>query len=482
MTEKALWSGRFKEGMSQQTLDFTSSLAVDGRMAWYDIMGSIAHARMLGKQSILPKKDTDLILKGLKQLLGELEEGELVLRDDLEDVHTNIEVALTERIGEAAGRLHTARSRNDQVATDLRMYLRELSLEICAYLVELERTLAVQAKRSQGVILPGFTHTQHAQPVTLAHHLLAHAHRFERDVQRLLDCYDRINICPLGSAALAGTTYGIDRHYVAKALAFDGPCENSMDGVSDRDFAAEFVFDCTLAMAHLSSLCEEIVLWSSPEFGFVEVDDKFATGSSIMPQKKNPDVAELIRGRSSLAIGDLVSMVTLMRSLPLTYNRDLQEDKGIAFHCADTLAMCLEISVRMVATLTWDQETMLRATSKGHLNATELADYLVTKGLPFRTAHEITGKVVRHALEEGKRLEDLELEDLRRFSDQIEKDVFQALTVQSCIARRDSYGGTSPRMVKLQLADFDRSIKSQEQSVKRLRSNLKKAFNSLLSS
>jgi argininosuccinate lyase len=478
---KALWSGRFKEGMSQHTLDFTSSLTTDSRMAWYDIVCSMAHARMLGKQGILPQGEVDLILRGLRELLAALEDGELNFDEGLEDVHTNVEVALSERIGDAGGRLHTARSRNDQVATDFRMYARELLLEICAYLVELQKALVAQAKRHQDTILPGFTHTQHAQPVTLAHHLLAHAQRFGRDVGRLLDCYLRVNICPLGSAALAGTTYDIDREFVAKALGFSAPCENSMDGVSDRDFAAELTFDCALAMVHLSSLCEEIVLWSSPEYGFVEVDDKYATGSSIMPQKKNPDVAELVRGRSALAIGDVASMLTLLRSLPLAYNRDLQEDKGVVFHCADTLASCLAITVRMVATLKFDTAKMLQATQRGHINATELADYLVTKGVPFRAAHEVTGQVVRFAIGKGKGIEELDLKELRRFSALIEKDVFPALTVESCVSRRDSYGGTSKKMVKVQMANLQRDIVRQEQGIAGLRSSLRQAFDALLS-
>ena len=481
MKQKALWSGRFKEGMSRDALDFTSSLAVDSRMAWYDIVGSVAHARMLGRQGILPQGDVELIESGLKELLGTLEDGELAFDDGLEDVHTNVEVALTDLIGDAGGRLHTARSRNDQVATDLRMYSRELALEVCSSLIELQKALLAQAKGHQGTILPGFTHTQHAQPVTLAHHLLAHAHRFGRDAERLLECYGRINICPLGSAALAGTTYPIDRMFVAKALGFEAPCENSMDGVSDRDFAAEMTFDFALAMTHLSSLCEEIVLWSSPEFGFVEVDDRYSTGSSMMPQKKNPDVAELVRGRSAGAIADAASMLTLLRSLPLTYNRDLQEDKGVVFRSADNLASCLDITVRMVATLRFDAERMLAATHEGYLNATELADYLVTKGMPFRTAHEVTGKVVRHAIERDMGIEELELGELRRFSKLIKDDVYPALSVESCVSRRDSYGGTSKKAVRLQMSNLRRGIGERERRIASLRSALNRALEALVS-
>jgi len=482
VSDKSLWSGRFQEGMSQQTLAFTSSLEVDSRMAWYDLVGSIAHVRMLGRQGILPRQDVELILKGLKAILADLEEGELELSEELEDVHSNMEALLTERIGEAGGRLHTARSRNDQVATDFRMYLRTYLLEISSYLLEMQRALSAQASKHMDVILPGFTHTQHAQPVTLAHHLLAHAHRFHRDVQRMLDCYARLNICPLGSAALAGTTYPIDRDLVAQSLGFEAPCENSMDGVSDRDFAAELAFCSALAMTHLSSLAEEIVLWSSPEFHFVEVDDKYATGSSIMPQKKNPDVAELVRGRSSLALGDLVSMLSLMRALPLTYNRDLQEDKGVVLRSADVLASCLDISLRMVATLTFDQEAMLKATEKGYLNATELADYLTRKGLPFRQAHEVTGRMVRHSMEKGKRLDELELGEMANFSDRIEEDVYEALSMRSCIARRESYGGTSPKAVQAQLSNLKSAMDRQEGSITARKAHVRKCFDALLSS
>jgi argininosuccinate lyase len=335
--------------------------------------------------------------------------------------------------------------------------------------------------QARGIRIPSCRvyHTQHAQPVTLAHHLLAHAQRFGRDAARLLDCYTRINVCPLGSAALAGTTYDIDREFVAKALGFDAPCENSMDGVSDRDFAAELTFDCALAMVHLSSLCEEIVLWSSPEFGFVEVDDKYSTGSSIMPQKKNPDVAELVRGRSATIRFDIDAGTDAL--VALTYNRDLRRTKGVTFRCADTLASCLDITVRMVATLRFDADRMILATQKGYLNATELADYLVTKGLPFRSAHEITGQVVRFAIGKGKGMEELDLSELQRFSKLIDKDVFKALAVESCISRRDSYGGTSKKMVRVQMTNLRQAIEAQEGEVTRLRSSLREAFDALLS-
>jgi len=481
VTQKVLWSGRFQEIASDQTLTFTSSLSVDHRLARYDIIGSIAHARMLGEQGILPRADVDEILRGLKELLKDLDEGKLCFDEKLEDVHSNIEFLLVDRIGEAGGRLHTARSRNDQVATDFRMFLRDALLGIAGLITDLQLALIDRAAHNLDTVMPGFTHTQHAQPVTLAHHLMAHEARFQRDLERFLDCYQRLNLCPLGASALAGTTYPIDRDFTAKALGFDGPCANSMDAVSDRDFVVEFCSCCSLTMVHLSSLCEELVLWSSPEFGFAEVSDAFATGSSIMPQKKNPDVAELVRGRSSLAFGDLISILTLLKGLPLTYNRDLQEDKGIALRSSDTLAACLDITGQMVTSTTFRPEAMLAATEKGYLNATELADYLVAKGVPFRNAHEITGKAVRYAIEKDKRLEELSPQELRRFSNLIGADVKDILTVQSCVQRRTSFGGTSPQAVKAQINSAVAAVRAGIKEVDRKRSAISRALKKTVS-
>ncbi|MEM0448630.1 MAG: argininosuccinate lyase [Methanomassiliicoccales archaeon] len=481
MNEKQLWSGRFQAGMNQATLAFTSSLEVDSRLAWFDVMGSLAHVRMLGQKGILSSDDAQLIAQGLKSILSDIERGELKLNPQLEDVHTNIENELIQRIGESGGRLHTARSRNDQVATDFRMYLRSRLLDICGLLLGLKQALVEQASRHLQTILPGFTHTQHAQPVTLAHHLLAHAQRFHRDVDRFLEAYGRLNLCPLGSAALAGTTYPIDREMVARSLGFAAPCPNSMDAVSDRDFAAEFAFGCSLAMVHLSSLAEEIILWSSPEFGFVEVGDEYATGSSIMPQKKNPDVAELVRGRSSIVMGNVISMLGLLKSLPLTYNRDLQEDKGIVMSSADILASSLEITARMIATLAFNQDRMLQAAEQGYLNATEIADYLVNKGMPFRQAHEIAAKLVRLAINEGKRLEQLPLEKMQTFSHLFQEDVYQILSLQSCVQRRDSLGGTSPRAVAQQINELKSSMERQAKEIAARKARLREAFDKLLS-
>jgi argininosuccinate lyase len=475
-----MWSGRFKEIASDQTLTFSSSLSVDRRLAWYDIVGSIAHARMLAKQGILPKADVHSMVNGLHDLMEELETSDFRFSDKLEDVHTNVEFRLTERIGEAGARLHTARSRNDQVATDFRMFLRDYTLETCSLIANLQKVLIAKAEEHVDTIMPGFTHMQHAQPVTLAHHLLAHVARLQRDLERCLDSYQRLNVCPLGSAALAGTTFPIDRAYVAKSLGFKAACENSMDGVSDRDFAAEYGFVAALCMMHLSSLCEEVVIWSSPEFGFMEVSDAFATGSSIMPQKKNPDVAELVRGRSSIALGELTAILAMLKALPLTYNRDLQEDKARVFAIADTLTSCLSITASMVSTSKYDKERMLAACQKGYLNATELADYLVVKGIPFRHAHEITGKAVRHAIEKNVSLQDLTIKELRGFSTAIQKDVFKTLSVKSCVERRTSYGGTAPSVVLEQLRRARSTSLEAEKKADVESRKLKAAYSKLL--
>ncbi len=480
MSNRVMWSGRFKEIASDQTLAFSSSLSVDRRLAWYDIVGSIAHARMLAKQGILPRSEVQTMVHGLHDLMEELETGDFRFSDKLEDVHTNVEFRLTERIGEAGARLHTARSRNDQVATDFRMFLRDYTLETCSLIANLQKMLIAKAEEHFDTIVPGFTHMQHAQPVTLAHHLLAHVARLQRDLERCLDSYQRLNICPLGSAALAGTTFPIDRIYVAKSLGFKAPCENSMDGVSDRDFAAEYGFIATMCMMHLSSLCEEIVLWSSPEFGFVEVSDAFATGSSIMPQKKNPDVAELVRGRSSIALGELTALLAMLKALPLSYNRDLQEDKARVFAIADTLTSCLTITASMISTSKYDTDRMLAACVKGYLNATELADYLVVKGIPFRHAHEITGKVVRYAIDKNVGLQDLTLKEMRGFSKVIHKDAFKVLSVQSCVERRKSYGGTAPSAVREQLRNARSASLAAEKRGNSESKKLKAAYSKLL--
>ena len=481
MSQRVLWSGRFKEIASDQTLAFTSSLAVDRRLAWYDVMGSIAHAQMLSRQGVLPPLEVSKIVEGLKGLLDDIENDALHFSEKLEDVHTNVEFQLTERVGEAGARLHTARSRNDQVATDFRMFLRDQVLEMCAAIADLQSALIKMAKGHLDTIMPGFTHMQHAQPVSLAHHLLAHVQRLQRDTERFLQAYGRINLCPLGASALAGTTYPIDRRFTAEALGFKEPTENSLDSVSDRDFASEFVFCTSLLMTHLSSISEEIVIWSTPEFSFVEVSDAFSTGSSIMPQKKNPDVAELIRGRTGITFGNLMSLLTMNKALPLAYNRDLQEDKGLVLSASDTALQSARIMASMLTTLTFNRTRMREAAEKGYLNATELADYLVTKGVPFRRAHEITGKVVRHAIDKDKRLEELGLEELRHYSDSIMADVFDVLPVEKCVERRTSYGGTARKAVETQLSKAQKAMRLSIEHAKAERGRLDLAFRSLLS-
>ena len=475
-----LWAGRFKEAASERTLVYTASLSVDKRLAWYDITGSIAHAKMLGKQGILSPEDAKAIVDGLKVLLKEVEAGHAQFSEKLEDIHTNIESMLTESIGEVGGRLHTARSRNDQVVTDFRLYIRDLTLETIETIGRLQTELMAQARTHMKTIMPGFTHMQHAQPVSLGHYLLAHALKLQRDAERLQDSYGRVNLCPLGSAALAGTTYPIDREYTAKLLAFDGPTLNSMDSVSDRDFAAEFLFCAALAMVHLSQLSEEIVIWSTPEFGFAELSDAHSTGSSIMPQKKNPDVAEMARGRAAKTIGNLTSMLALLKGLPLTYDSDLSGDKELVFSSADVLLPSLEIETDMLSAIEFDEGRMRQAAGLGYINATELADYLTMKGLPFRQAHEATGRAVREAISQNKRLEEMSLEDLRKFIPLVGPDVYRAISLESGLMRRKSFGGTSPSAVKEQLGLLKERYGAVQRSVRSEKDRIAKAYSKLI--
>lgn len=441
---KSLWSGRFAEGMDGSTLEFTSSLDVDSAMAVYDVMGSLAHVRMLGKCNIIPAADADLITEGLKKILATLEDGTFEWDAGLEDVHTNIENTLTAMIGPAGGKLHTARSRNDQVATDFRMWLRDAALDAVDAIDGLITSLNKIASKNTETIMPGFTHMQHAQPVTLAHHMMAHAFRFGRDADRFLDAVERMNRCPLGSAALAGTTYPIDRKMTAELLGFAGPTENSMDSVGSRDFVCELVFDAAMAAVDLSSVCEELVYWNSQPFGFVEMDDRYSTGSSIMPQKKNPDIAELTRGRTGAAVGALTNIMVTMKGLPLAYNRDLQEDKHAAMGAITGVTECARMMSKVLSTLRFNKGRMAASASEGFINATDLADYLVVKGVPFREAHGIVGNAVRYCIDNGKTLDTLTLEEYHGFSGLIEDDVFAAISVKECVARRSSEGGTSP--------------------------------------
>jgi len=451
MAEKQLWSGRFAEGPSEITLSFTSSLSVDTRLAWYDIAGSLAHAKMLGEAGIVRREESETLVNGLKQLLIDLESGELDFSTDLEDVHTNVEHILTQRVGEAGKRLHTARSRNDQVSTDFRMFVRDAILEVVTLLLEVQEVLVDRAEKETGTIMPGFTHLQHAQPVSLGFHLLAHVFRLQRDAERFLDAYKRLNQCPLGAGALAGTGHPVDRELTSGLLGFDRPTDNAMDTVSDRDFALEFAYCCAQTMVHLSSMGEELVLWTSPEFRFAEMPDAFATGSSIMPQKKNPDVAELVRGRSSVAVGNLMQLMTVMKGLPLSYNRDMQEDKGSVFSSYETLTSCLFMIGPMYRDLAFNRERMAAACADGFLNATDLADHLVERGMPFRQAHEVVGAVVQYCVRKGKRLESLTVKELKGFSELLDKGSLEHISLDACLGRRTSAGGTAPERVREQV-------------------------------
>ncbi len=451
MSQQALWSGRFEDKMDDSTLSFTSSLDVDVMLSFYDVMGSLAHVRMLKKCEIIPSDDADRIIEGLKTIAAEMENGEFKMDESLEDIHTNVEFRLTDLIGPAGGKLHTGRSRNDQVATDFRMYLRDMALETVKNIDLLIDSLITIAKDNGDTVMPGFTHMQHAQPVTLAQHMLAHAFKLSRDAQRFLDAFERLNLCPLGSAALAGTTYPIDREMTARSLGFKGPTFNSMDSVSDRDFVTELAFCASLTSIHLSSMSEELVLWSSQEFGFIEMADKYTTGSSIMPQKKNPDIAELIRGRSGAINGSLVTMLMMIKGLPLSYNRDLQEDKKHVMESLDSLNSCLTMMSKVISTMKVRSDVMLSKVTSGFINATDLADYLVTKGVPFREAHGIVGASVRYCIDNGKKLDDLSVEEFNKFSPLITDDVYQFIDVRNCVERRSSFGGTSSASTDYQL-------------------------------
>ncbi len=442
------WGGRFTESTDVFVAAFTASVAFDQRMYRQDIAGSIAHARMLARVGVLSAEDCDAIVRGLEAIRAEIERGEFAWSTALEDVHMNIEARLTERIGDAGKRLHTGRSRNDQVATDLRLYLRDA---IDALLGELQRLLgglATLAAREADTILPGFTHLQVAQPVTFGHHLLAWFEMLKRDYERLVDARKRVNIMPLGAAALAGTSYPLDRHYTAQLLAFTAPAANSLDAVSDRDFAIEFTAAAAILMTHLSRMAEELVLWSSAQFDFVALPDRFCTGSSIMPQKKNPDVPELVRGKVGRVNGHLIALLTLMKSQPLAYNKDNQEDKEPLFDTVDTVQGCLRAFADLIPALQPKRENMLQAARRGFATATDLADYLVRKGIPFRDAHEMVGKAVRLGVETQRDLAEMTLAELQAFSPLIQADVFAVLSLEGSVAARTVVGGTAPARVR----------------------------------
>jgi argininosuccinate lyase len=447
-SEPKPWAGRFTEATDAFVEAFTASVDFDKRMARQDIRGSVAHATMLAKIGVLADAERAAIVAGLEHILGEIERGEFAWSAKLEDVHMNIEARLTERIGEAGKKLHTGRSRNDQVATDIRLYLRDEIDAICFAIRRLQAALLDLAEREADTIMPGFTHLQVAQPVSFGHHLLAWFEMLERDHGRLRDCRRRANVLPLGAAALAGTTFPLDRHYTAELLGFDRPAANSLDAVSDRDFAIEFTAAASLVMLHLSRFSEELILWNSAQFGFIDMPDAFCTGSSIMPQKKNPDVPELVRGKTGRVFGHLMGLLTLMKSQPLAYNKDNQEDKEPLFDTIDTLKHCLRAYGDMVPNLQPNREAMRQSALKGYATATDLADYLVRKGVPFRDAHEIVGKAVRLGIETGRDLSQLELAELQGFCPAIDGDVFEVLTLEGSVKARNHFGGTAPDQVR----------------------------------
>ena len=443
-----LWGGRFQKATDKKVDDFNSSIRFDKRMYSQDIKGSIAHAKMLGKQGIIAKEDSEKIVAGLKEILAEIRDGKVEFLIDAEDIHMNIEKLLTDKIGESGKRLHTGRSRNDQVALDIRMYMMDETDEISAMLKELLATVVSLAAEHTETIMPGYTHLQKAQPITLAHHFMAYFEMFRRDAERLSDCKKRTAVMPLGSGALAGTTYPLDREFVCEMLGFSAVTQNSLDGVSDRDFVIEAANCLAIIMMHLSRFCEELILWSSHEFSFVEMDDAFSTGSSIMPQKKNPDVAELIRGKTGRVYGDLMSLLTTMKGIPLAYNKDMQEDKEPIFDAIDTVKLCLPVFCGMISSMTVKKDNMLKGAKGGFTNATDVADYLVKKGVPFRDAHAIVGKLVFYAISKDKALDDLTIEEFKEFSDKIDSDIYDAISMETCVNGRTVNGGPAKKTVE----------------------------------
>ncbi len=453
-----LWSGRFGKETDALVNDFNASIQFDQRLYYEDITGSMAHATMLADCGIISAEDKEAILNGLQSILDDVEAGKVEFTADNEDIHMNVEALLTARIGDAGKRLHTGRSRNDQVALDFRMYVRNRIPEMIAQLIELEKVLCKQAKQYQSTVMPGYTHLQRAQPISFAQHLMAYANMFSRDITRLEDCAQRLNECPLGSGALAGTTYPIDRYQTAAALGFNGPMSNSLDGVSDRDYALELMSALSILMMHLSRFSEEVIFWCSWEFKFIELDDAYATGSSIMPQKKNPDVAELVRGKTGRVYGDLMSLLTTMKGLPLAYNKDMQEDKEPVFDAIDTVEMCVPVFTAMIDTMRVIPENMRKAAGKGFINATDCADYLTKKGMPFRDAYTVTGKLVAACTAQGKTLEDLTIDELKAASDLFAEDIYEAIKLENCMALRASHGGPAVKETTRQIADIEAFI------------------------
>ena len=447
-----MWAGRFAKALDSQADDFNSSIRFDSRMYKQDIKGSMAHAAMLSARGIISTDDADAIIAGLETILADITAGTLPIDDSAEDIHMFVEAELTKRIGDAGKRLHTARSRNDQVALDTRLYLRDEINEIVSLTLSLIEVLTNRAEEYKSAIMPGYTHLQRAQPITFGHHLMAYAMMLQRDVGRFEDTAKRMDVSPIGCCALAGTTYPTDRAYEAELLGFSAVAENSLDGVSDRDFCVEFLSACSILMMHLSRLSEEIILWSSWEFSFIELDDSYTTGSSIMPQKKNPDMAELCRGKTGRVYGDLMALLTALKGLPLAYNKDMQEDKEAVFDAVDTVKMCLSVMTPMLATMKARRDNMYKAAQKGFINATDLADYMTKKGVPFRSAYKISGQLVAYCIENNTVLEALSLEKFREYSDVFEADVYDDISLETCVGKRISFGGTSVSSVEAQIA------------------------------
>ena len=447
-----MWAGR-TDGVTEKIADdFNSSIHFDSRMYKQDITGSMIHAQMLARQGIISQEDAEALVDGLSGILADLQSGTLAIDMTCEDIHMFVEAELTQRLGDVGKRLHTARSRNDQVALDIRMYLREQIDTICGLVKDLLTTVTNKADTYKDAIMPGYTHLQRAQPITFGHHLMAYAMMLLRDLERLADCRKRMNLSPIGCCALAGTTYPIDREYEAKNLGFDGVCRNSLDGVSDRDFCAELLSDLSILMMHLSRFSEEVILWCSWEFRFVSLSDAYTTGSSIMPQKKNADMAELVRGKTGRVYGDLMALLTTLKGLPLAYNKDMQEDKESIFDAVDTVKMCLQVFTGMVSTMTANRDAMKKAAQKGFINATDLADYLVKKGLPFRSAYKISGQLVGLCIEKDTVLDDLPLETYKQYSQLFEQDLYDEIALETCVNKRTSQGGTSVASVEQQIA------------------------------
>ena len=448
---KKLWEGRFTKNTNALLEKFNASITFDKRMYAEDIKGSIAHSKMLSKQEIISQEDQLKIEKGLNQIKLEIENGEFIFKIEDEDIHMSIEKRLTEIIGSTAGKLHTARSRNDQVALDVRMYVRHQSLEIKELLINMESVLYTLSKKYKNTIIPGYTHLQRAQPILLAHHLLAYFQMFKRDISRIDDFLERSDEMPLGAGALAGTTFDLDRHYVAGQLGFSAPTVNSLDSVSDRDFIIELASIISIISMHLSRFSEEIIIWCTSEFSFIKLDDAFATGSSIMPQKKNPDIAELVRGKSGRIYGNLIAILTTMKALPLAYNKDMQEDKEGIFDSIDNIKICIEIFYEMLSTMDVNEKEILESMKKGFLNATDVADYLAKNGMPFREAHKVVGQIVSYCEQKNIAIDDMKFEEYLGFSNIFKEDVLEAITIENCVNNRNSYGGTSIKNVLMQL-------------------------------